>query len=216
MDIVDFLLHVDVHLGEIISNYGGLTHFILSGIIFAETGLVFAPFLPGDSLLFASGMFAALGSLNITFLFLLLLASSFLGDNVNYWVGRYFGEKIIANKRIPLDQKHIDKTQAFFQKHGKKTIILARFIPIVRTFAPFVAGVGKMKYRHFASFSFLGSFFWVGTFVWVGYFFGNIPLIRNNFSLVIMAIIFISVFPMIFQFFRSRFKKNNEGKKENF
>lgn len=207
MAIIDFILHVDVHLGEIISNYGGLTHVILLGIIFAETGLVFAPFLPGDSLLFAGGMFAALGSLNVWALFLLLWMASFLGDNTNYWVGRYFGKKIVANRRIPINQKHIDKTQEFFQKHGKKTIILARFIPIVRTFAPFVSGIGRMDYRTFLLFSFLGGCLWVGLFVWGGYFFGNIPLVRNNFSLVIMAIILFSVAPIIWSFFRKQLEK---------
>ncbi|EKD46613.1 MAG: hypothetical protein ACD_67C00148G0001 [uncultured bacterium] len=166
-------------------------------IIFAETGLVFTPFLPGDSLLFASGMFSALGSLNVAVLFFSLWAASFLGDNTNYWVGHYLGQKMVGNKKIPINQSHIDKTQHFFQKYGKKTIILARFMPIVRTFAPFVAGIGRMRYRDFALFSFFGGLLWVGLFVFAGYFFGNIPLIRDNFSTVILLIIAVSVTPAI-------------------
>jgi membrane-associated protein len=207
MSLVDFILHIDVHLGEMIATYGKLVYGILFGIIFSETGLVFTPFLPGDSLLFAAGMFAALDSLNIGVLFFLLWAGSFLGDNTNYWVGRFFGKKIVENRRIPLNQKHIDKTQAFFEEHGKKTIVLARFMPIIRTFAPFVAGLGKMEYQKFVLFSFLGGFFWVSLFVFAGYFFGNVPLIRDNFSAVIMLVILVSVFPAIFKIVKSRLRK---------
>ncbi len=208
MELIDFLLHVDVHLGNIIASYGGLTYAILFAIIFAETGLVFTPFLPGDSLLFAGGMFAALGSLNIGGLFFLLWTASFLGDNTNYWIGRFLGQKIVDNRRIPINQKHIDKTQHFFEEHGNKTIVLARFMPIVRTFAPFVAGIGKMEYKKFVSFSLLGGFCWVALFIFGGYFFGNIPLIRNNFSVVIMIIIIISILPAIIKFIKTKFKKN--------
>ncbi|MEI7890597.1 MAG: VTT domain-containing protein [bacterium] len=199
MNIIDFVLHFDVHLGEIILNYGKLTYAFLITIVFAETGLVFTPFLPGDSLLFASGMFSATGSLNVGILFFSLWAASFLGDNTNYWIGYYLGQKMVNNKKIPINQNHIDKTQHFFEKYGKKTIILARFMPIVRTFAPFVAGIGKMKYRDFAFFSFLGGLCWVGLFIFAGYFFGNIPVIRDNFSVVILGIIGISVLPAIFK-----------------
>lgn len=207
MELIDFILHVDVHLGKIILEYGLLTYGILFLIIFAETGLVFAPFLPGDSLLFAAGMFAALGSFNIGGLFFLLWLASFLGDNVNYWVGRYFGRKIVDNNKIPINQKHIDKTQEFFQEHGKKTIILARFMPIVRTFAPFVAGIGKMEYQIFWLFSFVGGFLWVAGFVFGGYFFGNIPLVKNNFTAVVLIIIALSVSPAIIEVVKRRFKK---------
>lgn len=207
MEIIDFILHVDVHLGNIIAEYGGLTYAILFTIVFAETGFVFTPFLPGDSLLFAGGMFAALGSLNVVALFFLLWTASFLGDNTNYWVGRFLGQKIVENRRIPINQSHIDKTQHFFEEHGKKTIVLARFMPIVRTFAPFVAGIGKMEYREFVLFSFLGGFSWVSLFVLGGYFFGNIPLVRNNFSTVIMIIIAVSVLPALINFIKSKFKK---------
>ncbi len=171
MGIIDFILHVDVHLGKIIVEYGILTYGILFFVIFAETGFVVTPFLPGDSLLFAAGMFAALGSLNIGVLFFLLWAASFLGDNSNYWIGHFFGQKIVDNHRIPIKQSHIDKTQTFFQEHGKQTMILARFMPIIRTFAPFVAGIGKMKYRDFVLFSFIGGLSWISIFVLAAYFF---------------------------------------------
>ncbi len=207
MLIIDFILNIDVHLGEIIANYGRMTYAILFLIIFAETGFVFTPFLPGDSLLFAAGMFSATGSFNVIFLALLLWTAAFLGDNINYWVGYYFGQKIVNNKYVPVNQKHIDSTQEFYHKHGGKTIFLARFMPIIRTFAPFVAGIGKMHYRKFISYSILGGFTWVGLFVFAGYFFGNIPIIRDNFSIVIMGIIAISVFPGIFKLIKSKLKK---------
>lgn len=204
MEIIDFVLHFDSYLGDIIQNYGNLTYGFLITIIFAETGFVFTPFLPGDSLLFASGMFSALGSLNVAILFFSLWTASFLGDNTNYWIGYYMGQKMVGNKKMPINQGHIDKTQQFFQKYGKKTIILARFMPIIRTFAPFVAGVGKMRYRDFVFFSFLGGFMWVGLFVFAGYFFGNIPLIKDNFSVVVLIIIALSVAPAIFKIIKNR------------
>lgn len=207
MELIDFILHIDVHLGRIIADYGVLTYGILFAIVFAETGLVFTPFLPGDSLLFAGGMFAALGSLNVGGLFFLLWLASFAGDNVNYWVGRYFGQKIVDNQKIPINQKHIDKTQEFFREHGKKTVILARFMPIVRTFAPFVAGIGKMEYQVFWLFSLVGGFLWVAGFVFGGYFFGNIPLVKNNFTAVVLIIIALSVSPAIIEVVKRRFKK---------
>jgi len=204
MPLIDFILHIDVHLGEIIANYGMMTYAILFGIIFAETGLVFTPFLPGDSLLFAGGMFAATGSFNVLFLALLLWAAAFIGDNTNYWIGYYFGQKIVANKYIPINQNHIDETQKFYAKHGGKTIFLARFMPIVRTFAPFVSGIGKMDYGKFVFYSFTGGFTWISLFIFVGYFFGNIPIIRQNFSVVIMGIIAVSVLPAIFKIIKSK------------
>ena len=207
MELVDFILHIDVHLGKIIADYGVFTYGILFAIVFAETGFVFTPFLPGDSLLFAGGMFAALGSLNIGGLFFLLWLASFSGDNVNYWVGRYFGQKIVDNQKIPINQKHIDKTQEFFREHGKKTVILARFMPIVRTFAPFVAGIGKMEYQVFWLFSLVGGFLWVAGFVFGGYFFGNIPLVKNNFTAVVLIIIALSISPAIYKIVKSKFKK---------
>ena len=207
MMIIDFILNIDVHLGEIIANYGSMTYAILFLIIFAETGFVFTPFLPGDSLLFAAGMFSATGSFNVIFLALLLWAAAFLGDNINYWIGYYFGQKIVDNKYVPINQKHIDKTQEFYRRHGGKTIFLARFMPIIRTFAPFVAGIGKMHYRKFISYSIFGGFTWICLFVFTGYFFGNIPIIRDNFSIVIMGIIVISIFPGIFKLAKAKLKK---------
>ena len=205
--LIDFILHIDVHLGEIIANYGKLTYAILFMIIFAETGFVFTPFLPGDSLLFAAGMFSATGSFNVIFLAPLLWVATFLGDNINYWIGYYFGQKIVNNKYIPINQSHIDKTQEFYQKHGGKTVFLARFMPIVRTFAPFVAGIGKMSYKNFVFFSFLGGFTWVFGFVLAGFFFGNIPIVRENFSLVVMGIIVISVLPGIIRIVKQQLHK---------
>jgi membrane-associated protein len=207
MGIIDFILNVDVHLGEIIANYGSLTYGILFAVIFAETGLVFTPFLPGDSLLFAAGMFSATGSFNVAILALLLWAATFLGDNINYWIGFYFGKKIVNNKYIPISQAHIDQTQEFYDKHGGKTVFLARFMPIVRTFAPFVAGIGKMKYQKFIFYSISGGFTWVFGFVLAGYFFGNIPIVRNNFSIVIMGIIAISVLPAMFKIAKEYLRK---------
>jgi membrane-associated protein len=208
--IADFVLHIDVHLGEIIAKYGVLTFLILFTIVFAETGFVVTPFLPGDSLLFAAGAFAALGDLNILILVVVLTAAAILGDTANYWIGHFFGQKIVDNPKIPfINQDHIDKTQEFYKKHGGKTIFLARFVPIVRTFAPFVAGVGKMHYGKFISYNVFGGIVWVFLFSFAGYFFGNIPAIKHNFSLVIVGIILISLVPIGIEFMKSRVGKNN-------
>ncbi len=208
---IDFILHLDVHLGQIILTYGTLTYIILFGIIFIETGLVLMPFLPGDSLLFAAGAFAALGSLNLFVLIGLLIAAAIVGDTANYWIGHFFGKKMVANPHIPINQKHIDQTQKFFDKHGGKTIILARFVPIVRTFAPFVAGAGKMTYATFISYNIIGGAAWVLIATLTGYFFGNIPFVKKNFSLVIFGVILISVLPMAIEYVRHKFlhKKDN-------
>lgn len=205
--IVNFILHIDTHLGEIISRYGTVSYVILFAIIFAETGFVFTPFLPGDSLLFAAGAFAALGKFQIVWLFLLLWLAAFLGDTVNYWIGHFFGQTIINNPRLPVKQEHIDKTNAFYQKHGGKTIFLARFIPIVRTFAPFVAGVGKMDYRHFLMFNLTGGLTWVAGFTLAGYWFGNLPRVKENFSLVVLAIILLSLLPVLLEYTKSILKR---------
>jgi membrane-associated protein len=207
VSILDFILHIDTHLGEIIVRYGTLSYAILFAIIFSETGFVFTPFLPGDSLLFAAGAFAAIGSFNIVALLFLLWCAAFLGDTVNYWIGRYFGQKIIDNRKIPINQEHINKAQRFYDKYGGKTIFLARFVPIVRTFAPFVAGIGKMNYRKFIYYNIAGGICWVFGFLLLGYFFGNLPSIKENFSIVIIAIIILSVIPVLSELIKTKLKK---------
>ena len=209
--IIDFILHIDVHLGEIIVSYGALTYGILFFIIFMETGFVVTPFLPGDSLIFAAGAFSALGSLNIIFILVLLSLAAVLGDTVNYWIGHFFGEKIVESPKVPFIKKeHIERTNEFYERHGGKTIILARFVPIIRTFAPFVAGVGEMNYGKFISYNIIGGVLWVLLFSLTGYFFGNIPFVKDNFSLVIMAIIIISVAPMLYQGAKTNLEKRKK------
>lgn len=193
---IDLFLHLDVHLSDLIANYGTWTYGILFLIVFCETGLVVTPFLPGDSLLFAAGTFAGMGSLDPGLLFLLLFSASVLGDSTNYWVGRFIGIRAFSGNVRFLKQAHLDKTRAFYARHGRKTVILARFLPIIRTFAPFVAGVGEMPYPRFLGFSLLGSACWVGLFVGAGYFFGNIPVVRSHFSVVVMGIIAVSLLPL--------------------
>lgn len=200
-----FIIHLDKHIAEIIAAYGSLTYLIFFGIVFAETGLIIFPFLPGDSLLFAGGTFAALGSLHFLALFFLLWAAAVLGDTVNYWVGNIFGQKLVDNPKITfINQEHIDKTEAFYKKYGGKTIILARFVPIVRTFAPFVAGVGKMEYQRFFFYNVSGGFIWVALFMGLGYFFGNVPIVKENFSIAILGIIAISAIPMVYEYIKEK------------
>ena len=205
--ILDFILHIDTYLGQFIQQYGTLTYAILFAVIFCETGLVVTPFLPGDSLLFAAGALAAIdttGSLNVFFVFALLAAAAVLGDTVNYLIGAKFGTKLF-DMNIPfLKKEHLDRTYEFYEKYGGKTIILARFVPIVRTFAPFVAGVGSMNYSRFITFNLVGGVVWVAIFVFLGYLFGNVPFIKNNFEIVTLAIVLISVLPMVFEYLRSR------------
>ena len=195
--MLDFIIHIDKYLGQIISTYGAATYAILFAIIFIETGLVFFPFLPGDSLLFAAGAFAALGSLSIWWLIPLLIIAAIVGDTVNYWIGYFFGKRLVASTWIPINDDHIEQTKFFFHKHGKKTIILARFVPIVRTFAPFVAGISRMHYGQFISYNIIGGVAWVAVATLAGYFFGNITFVKENFSLVVLGIVVISVLPMI-------------------
>lgn len=212
MDIINYLidlfLNLDDHLHELILQYGSYTYGILFSVIFAETGFVFTPFLPGDSLLFAAGTFAANGSFNPHFLFLFLTVAAILGDTVNYWIGHYIGLKIFDRFPKILKREYLDRTHQFYERHGGKTIILARFVPIVRTFAPFVAGVGSMTYPKFISYNVIGGIVWVGMFVYGGYFFGNLEFVKNNFSIVIISIILISMLPGLTEYIRH--KKNSK------
>lgn len=200
--LIDLFLHLDEHLANIINQYGTWTYAILFLIIFMETGFVVTPFLPGDSLLFAAGTFAALGSLNVWLLILLLIIAAIAGDTVNYWIGHYLGDRAYNIRWIK--KEYLDRTHAFFEKHGGKTIFLARFVPIVRTFAPFVAGMGKMSYRYFFSYNVFGGIVWVLLFTLLGFFFGNIPFVKANFELVIIAIILISVVPAVWEAWKAR------------
>ncbi|MBN2654356.1 MAG: DedA family protein [Nitrospirae bacterium] len=202
---IDIILHLDKHLGAVIQTYGVWTYLIFFLIIFCETGLVVTPFLPGDSLLFAAGAFAALGELDPLGLSAVLCAASILGDSTNYWIGRYIGPKVFRQENVRfLNRKHLERTEQFYEKYGAKTIFIARFMPIFRTFAPFVAGIGKMKYARFLAFSISGSIAWISILVMAGYYFGNIPFVRSNFSLVIMAIILISVMPGVIEYIRHK------------
>jgi membrane-associated protein len=199
---VDYFLHLDVHLGELLRTYGTWTYAILFLIIFTETGLVVMPLLPGDSLLFAAGTFAALGDLDPWLLTGLLIVAAVLGDGVNYHIGKAIGPRAFSGNVRFLKREYLEKTQAFYDKHGGKTIILARFIPIVRTFAPFVAGIGTMRYPRFLAYNVVGAVIWVTGFVWLGYAFGNIPAVKERFSLVILGIIFVSVLPIALEMFK--------------
>jgi membrane-associated protein len=202
--VMDLFLHLDEHLNQIVTTYGVWTHLILFAIVFAETGLVVTPFLPGDSLLFAAGALAAIGSLDLWLLVVLLIGAAILGDTVNYWVGAWIGPRAFSGNVKFLRKDYLDRTHAFYEKHGGKTIILARFVPIIRTFAPFVAGVGAMSYPRFIVYNITGAVLWVGLFVPLGYFFGNMPAVKENFSLVILAIIAISVMPIAVEAIRAR------------
>lgn len=208
--VIDFILHLDKHLNEIIQTYGIWTYLLLFLIIFMETGLVITPFLPGDSLIFAAGAFAAQGSLNVFVLFILLSLAAILGDTVNYWIGHYIGPKAFSGNVRFLKKEYLDRTHAFYEKHGGKTIILARFIPIIRTFAPFVAGIGAMTYSHFIVYNVVGGVLWVAIFTFGGYFFGNLPFVKDNFIIVIITIIFISVLPAVVEVVRERVKGSRE------
>ena len=208
LSILDYFLNLDAHLGVLINNYGVWTYLILFLIIFAETGFVVTPFLPGDSLIFAAGALAAsLGVLNPWLLFGLLTVAAILGDSVNYAIGHAIGPRVFREDVRFLKREYLDRTHEFYEKHGGKTIILARFMPIIRTFAPFVAGVGAMTYQKFITYNVVGGIVWVGLFTFLGYFFGNIPAVQHNFTYVILGIIFVSVLPPIYEVLRSRSKK---------
>ncbi len=203
--VIDFVLHIDVHLDTIIHEYGLVTYLLLFVIVFCETGLVVTPFLPGDSLLFAVGAFAARGSLSLPVALAVLGGAAILGDTANYWIGAVLGPKVFHREDVRfLNRKHLEQTHRFYERYGGKTIVIARFVPIVRTFAPFVAGIGKMTYGHFLSFNVIGGAAWVLGFVMAGFWFGNIPVVKRNFTFVIFAIIIISVLPAVIEFFRQR------------
>ena len=203
-NFIDILLHIDIHLQQWVTEYRTWTYLILFVIIFMETGFVVTPFLPGDSLLFAAGTVAAMDGnpLSLAVLIPLLICAAFAGDNTNYFIGKMLGQTVYEKNYRLIKREYLDKTHAFYEKHGGKTIIIARFMPIIRTFAPFVAGVGTMTYIRFISFSIVGAFIWVSSFGLAGYFFGNIPLVKNNFTIAILTIIFISLLPMIFAFIK--------------
>ncbi|MBM7870900.1 membrane-associated protein [Clostridium pascui] len=202
---IDFILHIDTHLSAIVQNYGMWSYAVLFLIVFCETGLVVLPFLPGDSLIFAAGALVSVSSMNIFTLLLVLMAAAIVGDTVNYEIGKLLGRGLYENQNIKFIKKeYLDKTNSFYDKHGGKTIILARFAPIVRTFAPFVAGMGKMHYSKFISYNIVGGITWVALFTLMGYFFGNLPAVQHNFTLVIFAIILVSVLPGAFAYLKSK------------
>jgi membrane-associated protein len=202
---MDFVLHLDSYIGLAIQQYGIWVYLLLFLIIFLETGLVVTPFLPGDSLLFAAGAFAALGSLDITLLFLLLAGAAILGDTANYWIGNRLGPRIFRKKTGRLfREEYLESAHAFYEKYGGKAIFLARFVPVVRTFAPFVAGIGKMSYRRFLTYNIIGGLAWVSIFLFGGFYFGNLPWVQENFTLVILAIILISFVPILIEYVRHR------------
>ncbi len=209
-NIAGFIFHIDKHLSLIIEHTGAWSYLLLFLIIFAETGLVVTPFLPGDSLLFAAGAVAAIGSFNILGLFLVLAAAAISGDSFNYLVGKQIGEKMLERHSRFLKKEYLNRTHRFYEKYGGKTIVLARFVPVVRTFAPFVAGVGRMRYAYFLSYNVIGGFLWVSTFVFGGFFFGNVPIIKNNFSVTIFVIIILSVLPIIIEIWKHRRKRPSQ------
>lgn len=206
---LDIVLHLDRHLQGLVANYGSWIYGILFLIIFCETGLVLTPFLPGDSLLFVAGTVAAAGDMYVHGLFAALAAASFLGDNTNYWIGRFIGPRVFRrDKSLLFNPEHLNRTQRFYDRFGAKTVFLARFVPIVRTFAPFVAGIGRMRYPKFVFYSFSGSIVWVGLLTYAGFFFGNVPVVKQNLSLVIIIIILISISPGVIEYLRHRARQN--------
>jgi membrane-associated protein len=211
MDLIqlalDYLLHMDKHLGAVLTYCGPWSYALFFAIIFSETGLVVTPFLPGDSLLFALGSFAALGVLNVHGLFAVLFLAAVLGNTTNYWIGSLIGPRVFHENSRFLNRKHLEDTHRFYEKHGGKTIILTRFLPIFRTFAPFVAGIGRMNFWYFTLYNLAGGLSWVALFVYGGYYFGNLPVVKRNFTVVILAIIVISVLPAVFAFLKQKYGK---------
>lgn len=208
---IDFVLHIDVHLNELILTYGTWTYAILFLIIFSETGFVVTPFLPGDSLLFAAGALAASGSLSSPWLIVVLSVAAIVGNIVNYWIGYLVGPGVFQKRIRFLNKEYLERTHKFYEKHGGKTIVIARFIPIIRTFAPFVAGVGYMTYGRFMLYNVVAGIAWVAFFVLGGYYFGNIPFVKNNFGLVVVAIIIISTLPAVVEFLRHRYLRSHRS-----
>ena len=206
-NFIDFFLHLDSHLLTIATDYKNWIYLFLFLIIFCETGLIVTPFLPGDSLLFAAGALAALGIMNIWLIVVLLCVAAFIGDSVNYSIGKHLGRKVLEKNYRFISTKHLLKAKSFYEKHGGKTIVIARFIPFVRTFAPFVAGIARMDYSRFIIYNFSGGILWIFTCSFAGYLFGNMPIIKDNFSLVVIAIIIVSLLPVLFEFFRNQYLK---------
>jgi len=205
LTFIDIFIHLDLHLIWLIQHFGVWVYLIVFIIVFCETGLVVTPFLPGDSLLFGLGALAAIGDLNVAWLFVLLSSAAIAGDTVNYFIGKYVGPKVFhQDTNRFLKREYLEKTRRFYEKYGGKTIVIARFVPIIRTFAPFVAGIGAMTYSKFIIYNVLGGIAWVAVFIFGGYYFGNLPVVKNNFTLVIMAIIIISVLPGVIEYFRHR------------
>ena len=205
MIIIDFILHCDEYIGDFINAYGMLVYLLLFLVIFCETGLVFLPFLPGDSLIFAAGTFAGIGELNLFGLFILLICAAVLGDTVNYEIGKHFGRKILNNKKFTIVKKeNLDKADALISKYGALAVFIARFMPIIRTIVPFVVGMGNLNYKKFITFNALGGVIWVTLFLCLGFFFGNIPFVADHFSLIIISIVFISILPIIIAFIKNK------------
>lgn len=212
MIIIDFILHCDDYIGVFINSYGALVYLILFAVIFCETGLVFLPFLPGDSLIFAAGTFAGIGELNFWALLILIIIAAIIGDTVNYEIGKHFGRKLINNKKFTIvKQENLDKADALISKYGSLAVFIARFMPIIRTIVPFVVGMGKLDYKKFIIFNALGGITWVTLFLCLGYFFGNIPFVAEHFSLIIIAIVFISIIPIIYAFIKGKLNKNKNN-----
>jgi membrane-associated protein len=212
---IDFVLHMDTYLPQIVNDIGLWAYLVLFVVIFIETGLVVTPFLPGDSLLFAAGAITATTHLSPIPLFLLMALAAILGDTANYWIGHFLGPKVFRQKSRWFKMEYLERTHAFYEKHGGKTILLARFIPIIRTFAPFVAGIGRMRYGYFISYNVFGGILWTALFISAGYFFGNLEFVKHNFSLVIIAIIVISVMPAVVEYFKGRKEKSSPKEKTN-
>jgi len=209
--MIDIFLHLDKYLEIVISQYGTLTYVLLFLVVFMETGFVVTPFLPGDSLLFAAGALSATTSLNVWVVYILLLVAAVLGDTINYWIGHFIGPKVFEKDTKFIKKEYLDKAHHFYEKHGDKAIVLARFIPIVRTFAPFVAGIAKMTYGHFIAYNIIGGVAWVTLFVWGGYFFGNLPVVKENFHYVVLIIIILSLVPIIYEWLQHTRKKVSSG-----